>query len=254
MAAIAYSPVKGLALASVDEVELESSGIRDNRRFHVVGPDGRLVNGKAVGPLVQVAATSDHDATFLSLRFPDGSVVAGPVEPGDAIESRFGSRAVPGRVAGGDFSEALSAFAGQPLTLVRVDEPGLGNDRGLEGSVSLVSLTALDTLAREADVGAVDGRRFRMLFSLAGIGPHAEDGWIGGRVAIGGAVVRLNGLVGRCAVTTQDPSTGIRDLDTLRILKRYRPNLEGEEPIPFGVWGEVEQPGRVRVGDPALPL
>ena len=55
-------------------------------------------------------------------------------------------------------------------------------------------------------------------------------------------------VVGRCAVTTHDPDTGVRDLDTLRILARYRPPDSGE-PLPIGVWGGVEQPGIVRVGD-----
>ena len=69
---IAYTPVKGLALAFHDEVELELAGVRDNRRFHLVGDDGRLANGKLAGKLVQVAATCDLDGTSLALRFPDG--------------------------------------------------------------------------------------------------------------------------------------------------------------------------------------
>jgi uncharacterized protein YcbX len=55
-------------------------------------------------------------------------------------------------------------------------------------------------------------------------------------------------------VTGQDPSTGVKDLDTLRVLRRYRPAVEGEEPLPMGVFGGVEQPGRVRVGDPVEAL
>ena len=65
---------------------------------------------------------------------------------------------------------------------------------------------------------------------------------------MGDAVVQIEEVVGRCAVTTQDPDTGVSDLDTLRILARYRPPGSGE-PLPIGVWGNVEQPGVVRVGD-----
>ena len=95
---------------------------------------------------------------------------------------------------------------------------------------------------------------FRMLFGLDGVDAHAEDSWVGRRVAFGDAVVRLRGLVGRCAVTTHDPDTGLPDLDTLRILTGYRSDVESDEPLPIGVWGGVEQPGRVRVGDPVEPL
>jgi len=48
-------------------------------------------------------------------------------------------------------------------------------------------------------------------------------------------------------VTTQDPDTGVPTVDTLRALRSYRP--EGTERLPFGVFGSVVAPGRVRVGD-----
>ncbi len=53
-------------------------------------------------------------------------------------------------------------------------------------------------------------------------------------------------------MTTQDPDTGAVTLDTLRVLRDYRGDVETEEPLPFGVWGEVVTPGRVRVGDAVL--
>ena len=73
MTSITYAPVKGLALTRVDEVELEHTGVRGNRRFYLISDDGRMVNGKVAGRLVQVAAAADPDATRLSLRFLDGS-------------------------------------------------------------------------------------------------------------------------------------------------------------------------------------
>jgi uncharacterized protein YcbX len=243
---ISYAPMKGLGLVHVEEVELELTGVRDNRRFHLITSEGRLVNGKVAGTLVQVAASTDRDGTTLSLRFPDGSTLEGSVALGDLVETDFWGRQVAGRLVDGPFSERLSSFAGQPLRLVRVNEPGAGSDRGIEGRT-------LDRLAQEAGKERIDGRRFRMLFGIDGVEAHAEDSWVGRRVAFGDAVVRLQALVGRCAVTTHDPDTGVRDLDTLRILSGYRPN-EGEEPLPIGVWGGVEQPGRVRVGDPVAPL
>jgi uncharacterized protein YcbX len=250
---ISYAPMKGLGLVHTEAVELELTGVRDNRRFHLITSEGRLVNGKVAGALVQVAANADLDGTTLALRFPDGSALEGPVVLGDPVETDFFGRPVAGRFVEGMFSESLSAFAGQPLRLVRVNEPGAGSDRGIGASVSVVSRGTLDRLAEEAKRDTIDGRRFRMLFGIEGVEAHAEDSWVGRRVAFGDAVVRLQGPVGRCAVTTHDPETGIRDLDTLRILRGYRPT-EGEEPLPIGVWGGVEQPGLVRVGDTVEPL
>lgn len=62
------------------------------------------------------------------------------------------------------------------------------------------------------------------------------------------------GHVGRCAITTQNPDTGVADLDTLKALAAYRGDLETTEPLPFGVHAAVATPGRVRVGDPVQPL
>ncbi len=253
VSAIAYTPVKGLAVAFHDEVELEQSGVRDNRRFHLIGEDGRMVNGKVAGPLVRIGATTDRDASVLSLRFPDGSVLAEEVTLGPAVETNFFGRPASGRLVEGSFSEALSEISGLPLRLVRSDEPGAGSDRGVGGSVSLVSTATLERLAQEAGVERIDGRRFRMLFTITGVDAHVEDEWLGRSAALGQAVVRVHEVVGRCAVTTHDPDTGVPDLDTLRILAGYRPPESGE-PLPLGVWGSVEQPGIVRVGDRVEPL
>ena len=85
-------------------------------------------------------------------------------------------------------------------------------------------------------------------FSRFGIEPHEEDTWLGSRVAIGDAVIVPLGDVGRCVVTTCDPDTAVSDLDTLKVLARYR--RDGVvEPLPFGVYCNVAVPGRVRVGD-----
>jgi uncharacterized protein YcbX len=94
-----------------------------------------------------------------------------------------------------------------------------------------------------------------MLFEIDGVEPHAEDEWIGNRVAIGDALVAPVGNVGRCAVTTKNPDTGEIDLDTLGTLAAYRGEREGRsEPLPFGVHAAVVQPGRVRVGDAVRPV
>jgi MOSC domain-containing protein len=251
---ITYAPVKGLRLQSVDEVELGLAGAPGDRRFHLVAENGRLINGKFASELFQVSAESDPAGTSLTLRFPDGSVLQREVELGDTVETGFYGRPVRGRLVNGAFAAALSDLAGMQLRLVRVDDPGAGVDRGAGAGVSCVSTAALEGLAREAGVDRVDGRRFRMLFGIDGVDAHVEDGWLGRRVAFGDAIVALRGLVGRCLVTSKSPDTGEKDLDTLRTIKRYRPDVDGEEPIPFGVFGSVERPGLVRVGDPVEPL
>ena len=119
--------------------------------------------------------------------------------------------------------------------------------------MSLVSQASLERLRREAQAeDPVDGRRFRMLFEIDRVAPHEEDGWIGREVRVGDATVRFNGDVGRCVVTSREPDTGAIDLPTLAALVRYRPTGR-TEPLPFGIYGSVVVPGRVRVGDAVSP-
>ena len=87
--------------------------------------------------------------------------------------------------------------------------------------MSIQSSAGLRSMAEAAGLDEpLDGRRFRMTFTVDGVEAHAEDGWLGRPVRIGEAVVRPGGNIGRCAVTTQDPDTGIRSLDTLQAAGR----------------------------------
>jgi uncharacterized protein YcbX len=133
--------------------------------------------------------------------------------------------------------------------VVRCDRPG-GTRSG--NPASIISQGSLDKLAREARLDEVDGRRFRMLIEVDGEVAHEEDDWIGGRIGVGSAILRVTERDARCAITTQDPDSGVRDFDTLREIIRYRgpmPDADGAPKAMFGVLADVEQPGRVRLGD-----
>jgi uncharacterized protein YcbX len=250
---LSIAPVKGMALLHPEEIRLERFGVAANRRFHVVDQDGRRYGQIRNGTLVQLVPEYDEDAERLTLRFPDGSVVDGEVARGETIITDFYGRPVPGRLVHGPWSEAISRFAGRPLRLVMPDEPGAGVDRG-RGPVTMLSDASLAELARRTGRDAVDSRRFRMLIGIAGCEPHEEDGWLGRFVRVGTAVVRLHEQVARCAITTQSPETGVPDFDTLREIARYRgTRADDGKHVDFGAFGEVEQTGRVKVGDPVEP-
>jgi MOSC domain-containing protein len=242
---LSITPVKSLALHHPDEVLLEACGVAANRRFYLVREDGRLLAGLHHGPLVQVRADWDEEADRLALTFPDGARLEEAVRADEPIVTDFWGHRVSGRVVEGPWAEALSAFVGKPLRLVKADEPGGGVDAE---TVTISSEASVDELARQAGQEALDGRRFRMLVEVTGCAPHEEDSWAGSAVRIGQALVEILGPVPRCATTTRDPSTGIRDFDALRALAAYRGRRDGKK-IDFGVYGRVLEPGRARVGD-----
>ncbi len=245
---ISIAPVKSLGLVHPESVDLLPDGVHGDRRFWLVDADGRLFNNKRNGPMVTIRPAWDEATRQLSLSFPNGTQVVGPVELGEPVAVELYGRPHPSRRVIGPWEEAISHSVGRPLTLLWSEEHA--TDRGGEGgTVSLVSRGSLERLREEAGVEApIDGRRFRMMFEIDGVPAHAEDEWIGSSVQLGDAEIVLNGDVGRCLVTSQDPDRGVTDLDTLGTLALYR--REGvNEPLPFGVYGAVAAPGRVRVGD-----
>jgi uncharacterized protein YcbX len=248
---ITIAPVKGLALTSLEEAVLERAGVAGDRAYHLLDVAGRLVNGKRLGRLMAVRAEATDGA--LVLRLPDGTEVGGEVELGDDVTTDFYGRPVRGQVVRGPWGEALSQLAGERVRLVRVEAEGDGVDRGVEAAATLLGTASLDAFAAAAGLAEQpDARRFRMLLGVDGVEAHEEDGWIGCRVRAGEAVVVPRGNVGRCAVTSYHPDTCERDLDTLHVLRDYRARVLTTEPLPFGVWGEVVEPGRVALGDPVL--
>lgn len=254
-AAVAWihvAPIKSLAVQELDEVELGRLGVAEDRRFCIVDDAGRMLNAKRVPAFVAIWPHFNAALDHLALELQDGARMEGPVDLGAAVSVSIYRRHTPARVVEGPWTRVLSELAERPVRLVRFDDPGEGVDRtGESAGVTLLSQASLDALAGAAGASApVDPRRFRMLFGVSGVEPHAEDGWIGARVRIGAAVVVPRGNVGRCAVTTLDPRTGISDLDTLAALARYRGEKVTSEPLAFGVWGRVAQGGIVRVGDP----
>ena len=234
-------------LHHLDEVELLESGPKNDRRFYMITERGRLVSNKDHGPVQLVRADYDEVTDTLSMRFPDGAVVEGPVERGKEVPPTFHGHPRPARIVYGPWADAVSELMGQPVRPVAPQTTG--PDRGRGGAASLLAVSSLGRLAEQLGVDDVDHRRFRMNFGIDGVDAHAEDAWRGRRVRVGDAVVIPQGHVGRCVITTQHPDTGLTDLDTLKALAAYRGDLDTTEPLPLGIHAAVAEPGRVRVGD-----
>ena len=256
VARLSIAPVRGLALQHPASIDLVEGGVVQDRRFYLVDGTGRLVDRLLAATLVRVAAETNDEATWLRLTLPDGKVVEGDVTLDEPVRTEMYGRLAIGHVVGGPWAAALTPFAGRDVLLVRCDNPGgtriRAGETEVRNAVSLVSDGSLRELANQLEVPVVDGRRFRMLIELEGAAAHEEDTWIGETVAIGSAVLHITKPDARCAITTQNPDTGERDLDTLRTIIRYRGFRDGDpdRKIDFGVLGEVHQAGTVTVGDP----
>jgi hypothetical protein len=195
--------------------------------------------------MVRVSAWTNPEATRLRLTFPVGSVIDDEVRLDGPIETPIHGRTGVGHIVDGPWGEALGGFLGKPVRIVRCDR--IGGTR-VANPATLVSDGSLDALGAVLGVGDVDARRFRMLIELEGGEPHEEDTWVGGRIGLGDTVLDISAPVARCAMTTHDPATGLRDYDTLRAIKTYRGQVDGKD-LMFGVKAQVVTPGVIRLGD-----
>jgi len=242
---INVTPVKGTALQHPASVDLVAIGIAGNRRFHLADERGRLFSGLGFGPLVLV--TSEVDNGTLRCRFPDGSVVeAATDDVGELETTDFNGRDVPARPVAGEISLVFSDYVGAKVRLLRTERDGDGPD---EMPLTVVSFASVDALGRHGGYdGDLDPLRFRINLELDGAEPFEEETWDEKQVRIGGAVLRIDGQIPRCAVTTQNPTTGVQDWNTLKQIASFRPLMPTRQ-VPFGVYATVEQPGTVAVGD-----
>lgn len=249
VARLSITPVKGTALQHPPEVRLDSFGVAENRRFFLIDSSGRLLSGAKAPELMRVHSDYRPDDEYLSLTFPDGSVAEGSaIAVGDTVEVDFWGRPTSGLILNGTWTLALSGFVGQPVRLVRAEHFGGGTD---VRPLTLMSTASAEELSRQAGEEA-DGRRFRMLIELGGCEPHEEDSWEGRLVRVGEALISIGTPVPRCLVVNSDPDTGDPGLNALRVIARYRERRDGQ--LIFGVYGDVEEPGLVRVGDAAEPV
>jgi uncharacterized protein len=252
VARLNVTPVKSTALHHPDRIRLERYGAVGNRELFFVGEHGRRFSGSSKTSLIPIRAAFDQAEDRLELHLPDGIVVEGSARAtGPAVTVDFYGRPVRAHLVEGDWEEALTRYAGHPVRLARVDDPGDAVD---VRPVTIVSLASVEELSRRGGrEQAVDAGRFRMLVEVDGCVPHEEDTWSDREVRVGDAVVRVGPSVPRCVITTLDPRTGVHDFPTLSVIRSYRPARDRAK-LPFGVYGDVVAPGTVAVGDPVQPL
>tara|TARA_R110002110_G_scaffold35870_4_gene120336 strand:- start:11969 stop:12721 length:753 start_codon:yes stop_codon:yes gene_type:complete len=112
-------------------------------------------------------------------------------------------------------------------------------------SISIMT-TATHRAVEQAIGSPLEIERWRGNIWLDGPDPWAEFDWIGHDLRIGGAVLRIREPIKRCAHTTANPYTGLRDADTTGTLERSFGHSD------FGVYAEVMETGNIRLGDAAV--
>ena len=246
VAEINIAPVKSMALVPLTETRLDLGGILDDRRFFLVNSQGRLLSRRNVGKLAQLVTSWDPSSEWLRIEFPDGSVLEGTTELDRPVWTIIWGRRVRSRALMGDWMRAISEFCGQPAMLMMSDLPCQVFDEFPVSILSRASVERLSTQMGMSEDECLATDRFRPTLLLDGCEEHQEDGWMNQTLSIGDAIVRVLAPDPRCAIIDQDPVTGETDTEAVKSILGYRPNALAAY---FGVYGIVEKPGTVRVGD-----
>ena len=108
--------------------------------------------------------------------------------------------------------------------------------------VSLINRASIAAL--EAAMGVVvDPIRFRANVYFDGASAWSEHDWIGSKITLGTAQLRVISPITRCAATQVNPVTAKRDLDIVGGLERAFGHIN------MGVYAEVLAGGEIAVGD-----
>ena len=256
-------PVKGCYRLDHDRAEVEPWGLRGDRRWLIVDADtGRFVSQREHAGLTQLHPSLESPGLVIRAPGRPPLEVAQPVagERVDVSVWRFeGVAAAAGAVA----DEWLSAVLDRKVRLVWLDDPrrrAVNPDYGQPGDVvsfadgypvllaNAASLAALNDWILEA--GSVDEplpmARFRPNLVIEDAPAWVEDSWLGGRIRVGGVVLRVVKPCPRCVVTTTDQETGERGREPLRTLARYR---RVDQDLNFAVNLIPDGSGQVAIGD-----
>jgi len=253
-------PIKSCRGVEVDRAMVGATGFELDRRWMVVGDDGRFLSQREHHRLALVRVQLDEDR--LRLDAPGLSSLAVAFEEGVGPTSRVQvwddecSAVTEGEDAARWFSEHLGCSA-RLVRMASDDARPLGSSTAQPGDhVSfadgfpflLLSKASLDGLNRRLSL-PVPMDRFRPNIVIDGCEAHAEDGWH--RVRIGEVEFRVAKPCARCVVTTVDQATGERKREPLRTLSTYR-SVDGQ--VLFGQNLVHMDRGVVRVGDTVVPI
>ena len=246
--AITIYPVKSLRGITVTEAHLDELGFVGDRRFLVVGPDGKFLTQRTLPVMTRIETHLGSDTLVLKTDGRSPIEVPRASQPGSALlpVTIWGSEARLVRI-GPAFERPLKPDKARPGDRVAF------TDAYPFMITSEESLADLNSHLVAAGSPPVPMDRFRASLVISGAGAFGEDNWT--RIRIGNVILRAGGPCARCPVTTTDQLTGERSHEPLRTLATYRRDPAQPSRINFGQnFIHESKTGILRVGDPVIPL
>jgi uncharacterized protein YcbX len=256
-------PIKSCRGHSVDRVTVEPWGLAGDRRWVVVGDDGRSLTAREHPRMLLISPVLGDDGR-LDLTSPDASPLSVAVPaPDRLVPISVWNSDLDAALAGDEANAWFSKVIGTSARLVHLDDPTRRhpNPRFARPTdylsfadayplllATTASLGALNDWIAEgprSEEGPLPMIRFRPSVVVGGSTPWEEDGWR--RIRIGDAVFRVVKGCDRCAITMTDADSAVRGKEPIATLARHR-RWDGE--TWFGMNLVPDTPGSViAIGD-----
>jgi len=253
-------PVKSLAGFSIQSSELDSMGLKHDRRWMVVNPDGKFITQRTLPIMALIKTTLDNKSLLtLSMSGKDDHRVAATNDNSPLMQVTIWRDTLNVQRAGDASDHWLSDALGVDCHLVYIAEnverqcsleyAKVGDRTGFADAypMLLISEESLADLNSRLEK-PVEMRRFRPNIVISGCDAFAEDKMEEFSIAD----IQMQGvkLCDRCPVPTVDPDKGERQgQEPIITLAKYR---KWDNKVFFGMNVIHQQMGEIKVGDELL--
>jgi uncharacterized protein len=244
---IGFTPLKGGRHMTHDLAGLTMEGPAGDRVFCLIDLSRARVLRTVDNPAL-VRACARWEGGVLSVDLKGETLEGVPSPTGEVLKVDYWGRTAAVQRCAGPWAEAYSEHLGFDVALGRSVTAG---EVVYGASVTVVTTGSMRLLSEHLG-REVEDQRFRSTFLIdtADAPAHVEDSWVGRKLRVGEATVRIRRVVPRCAVVDLDPVTGRKDAPVLRVLAGYR---QSQGVVNFGVDAVVTEAGRVETGDNVKP-
>ncbi len=247
-------PVKSCRGIEVDQADLVATGLRYDRHWMLVDPDGNFLSQRRYPQMTRIRTQLDTSELVCSSPRGELRVPLAEQKNPDWRDVYIWSDRCRAAIVSAAASRWFSAWLGVPCDLVylpdeerRLVDPSYAHNRDIvsfaDGFPLLVTSQASIDLLNDKLNDSLSIERFRPNIVVAGCAPHAEDHWA--KIDITNITIDLVKPCSRCVIPTLDPGCGERHPLLNKTLASYR-RRDGQ--IMFGMNGLHRQQGVIRRG------
>ncbi|GAA0423222.1 MOSC domain-containing protein [Cocleimonas flava] len=253
-------PVKSLAGIELKESKIDNMGLKYDRRWMLVSPDGKFLSQRTIPQMAliktDIDASQENAQLTLSMEGKGSHIVANTDDDSEKMDVLIWGDELQVQKVGAEADAWLSDCLGVDCHLVYIADDVMrqcdlefaeeGEQTGFADGFPMlfISEESLSDLNQRLDKD-VDMRRFRPNVVIAGCDAYAEDDL--SSFSIAGVPMKGVKPCSRCPMPMVDPDLGKRvGQEPIATLSKYR---KWNNKVFFGMNVIHQQQGVIRVGD-----